>query len=245
MVNDGAARFRPVDRAKLLGQHRRKRHAALVLRRPRRRARLHRVQRVAEQWAAKPGEALQQALRVFIRVDRRFADLDDVARIERRRHIHGRDARLPTAVEDRPLDRPRAAQLGQNARVDVHAAERRNIQHALRQNFSVCHDGDRIRAQGTQLLDHRIVAEGRRLKHGQSGGERNLFDLAHLQLHAAIFRLIGLCIDADDLKIVRKQSLQTGCSDVGRPHKDNSHASLSIRISSSSSSVSRRDAISV
>ena len=58
--------------------------------------------------------------------------VQDRARVERRHHLHDRDAGLGESLADRRLDRRRAAQRGQQRRVDVERAEPRQVDHRLR-----------------------------------------------------------------------------------------------------------------
>ena len=62
-------------------------------------------------------------------------------------HFHDGHAGFSFAVGDGPLDRRGAAIFRQQRRVDVQAAERRQIQNGLRQNLSVSHDDDQVGRQ--------------------------------------------------------------------------------------------------
>ena len=236
MVDDLTGRFAPVDGAKLFGQHGRKSGLCAVLGRAGHSSCLHGPEGVAQQARADVRQAVQEALGVFIGFDGCFADLDDIPRVHLRSHIHGGDAGLIQAVEDGPLDRPGAAKLRQNAGVDVDAAQARDVQHLLGQNLSVGNHGDDVGLQSAQLLDHRVVLESRGLEYRQSCLQGYLFYLGHFQLHPAVFRFVGLGINAGQIKFFTDQAAQTGRRNIRRSHKYNSHASSGADVMASISS---------
>ena len=121
--------------------------------------------------------------------------------------------------------------------MDVDAAELRDIQHALRQDFPVGYNGNDVRAQGAKLLHGGIIAERRGLIDRQPRSQRDLLDLGHGELHTAVLRHIRLRVDADEVKAVRDQAGQAVRRDLRRAHKDDSHASSSSSAISSSVSM--------
>ena len=237
LIDDVPDRLRPVDGRKLLREHRSQRCFGRILRRAGCRTRLDGMQCIGQQRRTDGGQPRQQGRGILQRLDGRFADFDNVALVHSGREVHRRHAGLVQTVQNGPLRRGGAAQRRQDARVDVDAAELRDIQHALRQDFPVGHDGNDVRAQGAKLLHGGIIAERRGLIDRQAGGQRDLLDLGHGELHAAVLRHIRLRVDADEVKAVRDQAGQAVRRDLRRAHEDDSHASSSSSAISSSVSM--------
>ena len=102
-----------------------------------------------------------------------------------------------------------------------------------------------IETKRSKLRNNLLIAERCRLVDGQRLGNGILLHFRFHQLHAAIFRHIRFCINADDFMPCANDPLQTKARNLRRSHKYNSHASSPAAISSSSSGVSIRSAISV
>ena len=103
----------------------------------------------------------------------------------------------------------------------------RQVQHGLRKKHAVGDHDNQVRLQRGQLLLRLRVAERARLKNRQTDGLRILLDLGGNQLHAAVFRRVGLGIDGGKLKARLIQPLQAYAGNVRRAHKNKSHASSS------------------
>jgi len=257
-VDDLARPLRPVDGRKLLREHGRVGGPGVVLRNTNRGAGCDRTHGVAGQLRRDDGQPLHELARGLRRVDRRAADLQDVALVHAGREIHGGHARLVQVVEDGALHGRRAAQLRQNARVHVDAAEARNVQHPLRKNLSVGHDDDEIGRERLQFFIGCVVPEGVGLEDRNVLRKRILLDGRLCELHAAVLRRIGLCIDRCYGQAGGLQPFEAHAGNLRRAHEYQLHAfssgvfsssgsssSSSRRSCSSSSGVSMRSAISV
>ena len=88
---------------------------------------------------------------------------DDIARVERRDHIHDGNAGNALAVQDRPVDGRGAAILRQKRGVNVDAAVLRQVQDLLRQDLSVGRDHDQLGRKLPQYAECFPVAHFERL----------------------------------------------------------------------------------
>jgi hypothetical protein len=115
------------------------------------------------------------------------------ARVHADVHLHERHAGDGVAVDDRPLDRGRAAVLGQQGGVDVHAAELRQIEDLLRQDLAVGHHHDQRGVEFAQEGEELgVVLDLLRLVHGEAMGEGQLFHRRRGQLLTTAGGAIGL-----------------------------------------------------
>ena len=119
-------------------------------------------ERLEQQLGAESREARLQLGRGLLGADRRGAREQDRAGVEPVVDQHGGDARLRLAVDDRPLDRRRAAVAGQQRAVDVDgAAAAAMSMTAARQDLAVGdHHLDLGRERAQRLLRVGLLACG-------------------------------------------------------------------------------------
>ena len=117
--------------------------------------------------------------------------------IHARVHFHNRDSGLTFSVDDRPLNRRRAAIFRKQRGVDVQAAEPRQLQDRLRQNLTVSGNDDEIRRQLPQRFNETIVPRPFRLKDGQLLLGRQHFDRRRLKFEFTAPGTIRLSHDSD------------------------------------------------
>ena len=144
-------------------------------------------------------------------------DHQHVAGVEPGIHLHDRDAGARVAGLDRALDRRGAAPARQQRRVNVQAAQARQLEHPGRQD----------RARRPRRRSHRAAPASsarappaRRRRYlpssrsprgwisGNAVRERKRLDRRRLQLHAAPGRAIGLCQHQRDVECAGMQPLQ-------------------------------------
>ena len=91
--------------------------------------------------------------------------VQDGSRVHPGVHLHDRHARLLEPVDDRPLDRRRAPQLGQERGVDVDHPLSGNGEQGWGEDVAVGdHDAD-VRHQSTDPLEERGIRGALRLQH--------------------------------------------------------------------------------
>ena len=134
-----------------------------------------------------------QLARRFILTNFRFRLQEHVARIQTSVHKHGCHAGFLIAPQDRPLDRRRAAQPRQQRCMHIDAPIWGEIQHRLRQNFTICHHHNELRIQRLELSKGCLRFNRGRLVNGNTGFQRRLFDRRRHHRIASPLGLIGLC----------------------------------------------------
>ena len=92
------------------------------------------------------------------------SQLKDITGIESGIHLHQRDPALGIAVDDRPLDRRRAAEFRKKRRVDVDASQAGYIEKLLRQDLAECGDYDEIGGKAADLFDGLRLPDAVRLE---------------------------------------------------------------------------------
>ena len=124
-------------------------------------------------------------------------------------HLHDRHAGRFVAADDGPLDRRRAAQAGQQGRMHIHHAARRQRQQLGLENVAVRDDDPDVGLQVPELFEKCRIGRLFRLQHEQLfrfGGD---FDWRSNQRGAgAALRCIGLCDDGDDVEPFTDQRAQ-------------------------------------
>ena len=172
--------------------------------------------------------------------------LDDIALIHAGRHIHGGNPGFAAMVENGPLHRSGAPELGKNAGVHIDTAQRRQIQHRLGQQLAIGHHQNQIRLQCAERVQRCLVLERRRLKDGNPLFQRVFLHRRHGQLHPAVLRRVRLRKHTSHLIAGLADALETCAGNLGRSHKYQFHSSSSSLASSSNSSgVSIRSATAV
>ena len=83
--------------------------------------------------------------------------------------------------------------------MDVDAAQRRDIQHRLGQDFPIGHHHNGLRSQGADLRLHFFLAQCGRLIHWQAVPEGQLLHRRRGQLMAPAFGLVRLGEHSTDL----------------------------------------------
>jgi hypothetical protein len=100
----------------------------------------------------------------FVRRNGELRLQKDVASVEAFIHVNDGDSRLNIACSDYGLDGSGAAILRKERRVQVQAADARNLEHAPREDLSVGHHHDHLRRERADLHYGLAVAQLRRLK---------------------------------------------------------------------------------
>jgi len=100
---------------------------------------------------AKRGEARGESFRSVVRRNGKLLPEEDVASVEAGINAHGGDSGDGFAVRNGPLDRRGAPVFRQQRGVQVDVADRREIEHPLRNDAAVANDDDGVWFQGGEL----------------------------------------------------------------------------------------------
>ena len=206
------------------------------------------AQGFAQQVGSQHCQTIQQLPGSLILPNGSFGHLNDVSGIHLPAQVHGGDTGFLQAVQHRPLVGSGTPVLGQNAGVNVDAAEGGDIQYLLGQDPAIGHHGTDIRLQIPKLLHTILLPEVLRLKHGDSMLQRHFLHRRKDHLHAPTLGAVGLGKGPHHLKAVGKDFFQAGRRDIRRSHKHNTHdfsPSFAYSPASSSSSVRNRSMTSV
>ena len=120
-------------------------------------------QRLHQQVRAHHGEAPAELDGILLGRDFGFRFEQHVAGIEPGVDLHGGDAGARFAVDDRPLDGSGAAILRQQRGVHVDDAERREIDHGLRNDLAIAHHHHGVARRAPRRYS---TASGRRTRSG-------------------------------------------------------------------------------
>ena len=146
------------------------------------------------------------------------------AGIERRHHLHDRDAGLRESLQNRGLQRRRAAQHGQHRAMNVQGAERWQIDHRLRQDAPVCDDDRDIGFERAHLRDELVAARFFRLQYGQTFSERDNFYRRRIELRARASTWgVDAGDNADDIVPLAEQCAQRRHGEIRCAPKKNAH----------------------
>ena len=192
-ARDPLRRPAPIDEQIVAFDEPRQRRLA-ALRRPAQLAGVGRFQGLAQQVGTGLRETIVQLAVGLVCPQRDFPRDDDVARIHARVHQHDRNAGRALAVQDRALNRRRAAIFRQQRRVHVERAQRRQREQLRRQNAPVRREDEQIEAFAGDL--RRKGAQPRRLVDAQAELERRGFDRTRRDAMPAAGRTVGLRDDA-------------------------------------------------
>ena len=182
-------------------------------------------ERFGQKLRARLRQTVEQLARGFACADRRFICQQHIAGVQTLRHLHGGDARLFVACDDRPLNGGRAAPARQKRAVDVDAAVRRNVEHRLGQQLAVGDNDNDLGRQLAQACLLVLVFEGSRLIDRNVMLKRQLLDRGRGQNLLAALRLVRLRVDRRDLMTGIEQRLKARHREIRRAHENNAHYS--------------------
>ena len=134
-----------------------------------------------------------QAAAGFFGIHRYFCLQQHITCIQTNIHQHGCHTCHFLAVNDRPLDRCRTAELRKQGCMDIHTAQSRNIQDFFWQDLSKCNNNNHIRCHISQCLNKfRILLDADRLINRKIMGQSTFLDRWINDFLAAAFCLIRL-----------------------------------------------------
>ena len=113
---------------------------------------------------------------------------------------------------------------GQERGVEIETAEGWQFQDGLRENLTIGHDHHDIRLQAPQHFEGCRIAEFRRLVHGNTAFNGQLFDRRGAWLQVTTGGFVGLGDDARHFVFSRvEEGFQGGESDLPGAAKNNAH----------------------
>ena len=123
--------------------------------------------------------------------------------------LHDRHAGGFVAADDGPLDRRRAAQAGQQRRMDVHHATARQLEQLGLENVAIRDHHPDVRLQVAQAKQEPAIGRLLGLKDGQIFGFGGDLDRWRNQCGArATLGCVGLCDDGDDVEPFTDESAE-------------------------------------
>jgi len=167
------------------------------------------------------GEARRESFSSVVRRDPELLLHQDVAGVEAGVDAHGGDARHCFSMCNRPLDRSCAAIFRQERRVEVDVAERREIEHPLRDDAAVADDDDGVGLEGDELsAEFFVLLDSVGLGDGKVQLERRLFDRGSDKFETAAFGTVGLSHDEVHAESGVNQCFQRRYGEERRPAED-------------------------
>ena len=156
--------------------------------------------------------------------DRRPGDRVDRTRVHPRLHPHDRHAGLRVSRQQRRLDGRGAAPARQDRAVDVHAAEARQVEDALREDLPVGDDDEEVRVRLREPRDGLLVLQRRRLEDGNRELAGAPCDRRVGDLGRPPHRLRRLRDGEDDVVPRGHEGVQRREGEVGGAEEDDAHA---------------------
>ena len=130
-----------------------------------------------KQFTACCRQLIMQAAAGFFGIHRYFCLQQHITCIQTNIHQHGCHTCHFLAVNDRPLDRCRTAELRKQGCMDIHTAQSRNIQDFFWQDLSKCNNNNHIRCHISQCLNKfRILLDADRLINRKIMGQSTFLD---------------------------------------------------------------------
>src|SRR6266567_266760 len=120
-------------------------------------SRLQPMQGFDDKIGSDSGEARSEGLRRVVRRDGEFSLQEDIAGIESGVDSHRCDSSYGFAVRNSPLDRGRTAVFREQRCVQVDVAERRQIEHPLRNDAAVADNDDGVGLEGGELSAEVVI----------------------------------------------------------------------------------------
>ena len=139
-------------------------------------------------------------------------------------HHHGGDACLAFAVDDRPLDRSRAAVFRKQGGMDVDTAARRHPEHGGRQDAPEGGHRDEVRLPCPERLKEGWVLQLDRLQQGQPFPLTRELHRCRRHRLSPPFRPVRLGDHADHGIFRPQQRFQRGDRERRRSHEHDAHA---------------------
>jgi hypothetical protein len=180
-------------------------------------------QGLAEQLGAEGGQLLGQGSGGVVEGDRHPPGGPHRSGIEPGLHAHDRDPRLVLAADDRPLDRGRAPQLGQQRGVHVVGAEPGEIEQRLRQDPAVGYHDEDLRFERGQRRQRLGCPQLLRLEHGEAHLLGRLLHRRRRRPLPAARRPIGLADHGTEVGAGRRRA-QAGDRERRRPEEHRARA---------------------
>src|SRR6266571_1686197 len=205
--------------------------AGMVLRDGAQRIPLPQRQRLDEGLRADLGEMCGELPAGFVRLDR-VRDLEqDGPGVEALVELQDTDARLGHAVQDRPLDRRRSAQLGEEGRMHVDHATGREPEQLRLQDMPVRdHDAD-IRSELPEPVEEAAVGRALRLEHRDRLRLGFHFHGRRYDLRAgAALRPVGLGDGGEHVEPLPEQRSQRRDREFRRAEENDAHLELARRL---------------
>ena len=182
------------------------------------------AQRLHQQAGAQLGQSRRQGQRRIFRKDLHFSLQQNVTGIEAFVQQHGAYAGDALAVRNGPLNRRRAAILGQQRSMNIDVPARGQREHPGRNDASVPHDDDGFRRQiGKLLLKLFVLPDFFRLDDRQVQLLRRLLHRRSSQFHATPLGPVRLGHHQLHVKSGRRQPLQRRNSELRSPAEDQLH----------------------
>ena len=125
------------------------------------------VHRLHQRVSTQQSQTSRQGLGILVWINGSLCNADDIARVQLGGHIHDGHAGDLFAVENRPVDRGRAAVFGQDGGMHIDRAVGRRVQNILRQNAAIGSHHDQLRVQLLHQCQRRAVPQLQRLIHRQ------------------------------------------------------------------------------
>src|SRR5579872_4853152 len=182
------------------------------------------VERTDEQIRARGREPRTKLKRGFGFADLRFPLEQHGAGVEPRVDSHSGDAGSSFAVCDGPLDGCGTAILGQQRRVDIDDAARRDVDDRLRNDLAVAYDDHRVGTEGGNLVNNLRAADAFGLVDGKTEAKSGLLDGRCCAVLASAGGAVRLGVDGRDGVAGGREGFEGGHGEVGGAQKEEGHS---------------------